>query len=277
MPGWPTVNRPNWRNAGPWSKTDISEAQLAYGERRITVQAGFGGPSGADDWKESAGPSTPGQPGFPGQQDWQMPPMGQMPDMGHGPPGSRPPRRRLRRRHSWVAFIGFVAVLAAIRAIPAALSSQDSGGSGNQSSGTTTAALGSVITLAGIADGEQVTVTAVRVINSATSSDSLFAPTAGERYYAVQFRLDNTGSVGYAQNADFEATVIDSAGKSFTPDLLDTASGCPGFPATGKISPGSSLTGCVVFDLPTAAAVKDIRYVPDSGQGPQTGQWTVGD
>ena len=51
--------------------------------------------------------------------------------------------------------------------------------SGNQPSGTTTAALGAEITLAGIADGEQVTVTAVRVINSATSSDTLFAPTSG--------------------------------------------------------------------------------------------------
>ena len=211
------------------------------------MQAGFGGPSEADDWQESAGPSTPG----------------------------RPPRR-LRRRHSWAAIIGFIAVLAAIRAIPAALSSQDSGGSGNQPSGTTTAALGSAIKLAGISSGEQVTVTAVRVINSATSSSSLFAPTAGERYYAVQFRLDNTGSVAYGQNPDFEATVIDSAGKSFTPDLLDTVSGCPGFPAAGNMAPGSSLTGCVVFDLPAAAAVKDIRYVPDSGQGPQAGQWTVG-
>ena len=92
----------------------------------------------------------------------------------------------------------------------------------------------------------------------------------------MQFRLDNSGSVTYAEDADFEATVIDSAGKSYTPGLLDTVSGCPAFPDTDNISPGSSSTGCVVFELPTAAAVKDIRYVPDSGQGPQTGQWTVG-
>jgi len=205
-----------------------------------------------------------------------MPPMEQGPQMGHGPLGARPPRRRLRRRHSWAAIIGFIVAIAVIRVLPAELASQDSGGSGNQPSGTTTAALGSAIKLAGVAGGEQVTVTAVRVINSATSSDTLFAPTAGERYYAVQFRLDNTGSVTYAENADFEATVIDSAGKSFTPDLLDTVNGCPAFPGTGKISAGSSTTGCVVFDLPVTAAVKDIRYVPDSGQGPQTGQWTVG-
>jgi hypothetical protein len=205
-----------------------------------------------------------------------MPPPGQLPDMGHRPPGGRPPRRRIRRRHSWAAIIGFVAVIAAIRVLPAELFGQDSGGSGNQPSGTTTAALGSAITLAGIANGEQVTVTAVRVINSATSSDTLFAPTAGERYYAVQFRLDNTGSVTYAENADFEAAVTDSAGKSYTPDLLETVNDCPAFPGTGKISPGSSSTGCVVFDVPTAAVVKEIRYVPDSGQGPQTGQWTVG-
>ena len=119
------------------------------------------------------------------------------PEAGQGAPaaGRRPPRRRYRRKHAWASIIGLATVIALIKVVPAELLSQDSGGGGNRPSGTTTAALGSAITLAGTADGEQVTVTATRVINSATSSNPLFAPTAGERYYAVQFRLDNTGSV----------------------------------------------------------------------------------
>ena len=110
----------------------------------------------------------------------------------------------------------------------------------------------------------------------ATSAGTHFMRTVGmygtvkpsiRRYYAVQFRLDNTGSMTYAEDANFEATVIDSAWGVLHPGLdLDTVSGCPAFPGTYYTSPGSSSTGCVVFDLPTAAAVKDIRYVPDSGQ-----------
>jgi hypothetical protein len=243
----------------------------------------------ADDGQEPADPGVPGQPAHPGQQYWQilpvgqtpqggghLPPVEQAPDTGHRPRNSRSPwDRRFQRKHPWLVLIATAAVISAIKLIPAQLS-EDSENSGSQPSGTTTAALGSAITLDGITVGEQVTVTAVRVINSATSSDPLFAPPAGERYYAVQFSLDNTGSVTYAEDANFEATVIDSAGKSYTPDLFDTVSGCPAFTGTGTMSPGSSLTGCVVFDLPTVATAKEIQYVPDSGQGPQIGQWPVG-
>lgn len=177
---------------------------------------------------------------------------------------------------AWLLPIGMFAALVAIVVICLKFLSEDGGSDLNQVSRTTTAAFGSAITLGGTLDGEQVTVTAVRVINSATSSDPDFPPLPGERYYAVQFRLDDTGSMTYSPEANFEATVIDSAGKSYTPDLLETVSGCPAFPDTDNISPGSSSTGCVVFDLPTAVVVKKIQYVPDGGYSPQTGQWTVG-
>jgi Domain of unknown function (DUF4352) len=140
---------------------------------------------------------------------------------------------------------------------------------------STTARLGSAIKLAGIDSGEQVTITPVRVINSAASSDPLFAPPAGERYYTVQFHFDNTGRVPYSPTPEFEATVIDTAGKSYTGDTLVTVRGCPLLPDNASIAPGASITGCVPFDVPSGATIKDITYTLDTGLAPQTGQWTV--
>ncbi len=140
---------------------------------------------------------------------------------------------------------------------------------------TTTASFGSAIKLAGISSGEQVTITPVRVINSATASDSLFGPAAGERYYTVQFHFDNTGRVPYSPAPALEATVIDAAGKSYIGDTFVTVRGCPLLPDSASIAPGASVTGCVLFDVPSAATIRDITYTLDTGLGPQTGRWTV--
>jgi hypothetical protein len=140
---------------------------------------------------------------------------------------------------------------------------------------TTTASFGSAIKLAGISSGEQVTITPVRVINSATASDPLFGPAAGERYYTVQFHFDNTGRVPYSPAPALEATVIDTAGKSYIGDTFITVSGCPLLSDSASIAPGASVTGCVLFDVPSAATVRDITYTLDTGLGPQTGRWTV--
>ncbi len=140
---------------------------------------------------------------------------------------------------------------------------------------TTTASFGSAIKLAGISSGEQVTITPVRVINSATASDPIFAPPAGERYYTVQFRFDNTGRVPYSPAPALEATVIDTAGKSYSGETFVTVAGCPLLPDSATIAPGASATGCVLFDVPSAATITDITYTLDTGLGPQTGRWTV--
>lgn len=140
---------------------------------------------------------------------------------------------------------------------------------------TTTASFDSAITLAGISSGEQMTITPVRVINSATASDPLFGPAAGERYYTVQFHFDNTGRVPYSPTPALEAAVIDTAGKSYSGDTFVTVTGCPLLSDSASIAPGASVTGCVLFDVPSAATIREITYTLDTGLGPQTGRWTV--
>jgi hypothetical protein len=118
------------------------------------------------------------------------------------------------------------------------------------------------------------TVTVTRVISSARENDGLSLTPAGDRLYAVQFRLADTGSAAYSDAPSNGAAVVDSAGQSYQSALEDVA-GCQSFPATENIAAGASGLGCIVFEVPKAAKITQVQFTLDSGMGPQTGQWNV--
>jgi len=138
-----------------------------------------------------------------------------------------------------------------------------------------TAGIGSAITLAGDSSGEQMTVTVVKVIASAGENDGLGLAPAGDRLYAVQFRLADSGSAAYSDAPSNGAAVVDSAGQSYQSGL-ETVNGCTSFPATENIAAGASGLGCIVFEVPESAKIVAVQFTLDSGMGPQTGQWNVG-
>ena len=125
------------------------------------------------------------------------------------------------------------------------------------------------------AAGEQMAVAVTKVISSASPGDEITAAPAGDRLYAVQFRLHDTGSAAYSDSPSNGAEVVDSAGQSYQASITDTAAGCTTFPASENIAPGSSGLGCIVFEVPKAAKVTAVQFTLDSGMGPQTGQWSV--
>jgi hypothetical protein len=136
------------------------------------------------------------------------------------------------------------------------------------------ARLGSAISLTGLYGGERMSVTVTKVISSARPADQGSAPSAGDRLYAVQFRLDDTGTTTYSDVPSDEAVVVDSAGQSYQ-SSDGIAAGCQAFPMTEFIAAGSAGLGCVTFDLPTAAKIVAAQFTLDSGAGPQAGQWTL--
>jgi hypothetical protein len=159
--------------------------------------------------------------------------------------------------------------------------SSTSGASGGHSTGggtgstAKTAGIGSAITLTGNNSGEQMSVTVTRVISSAEPGDEFTSAPAGDRLYAVQFRLRDTGSAAYSDAPSNGAAVVDSAGQSYQAAITDTAAGCTTFPGTENIAPGASGLGCIVFEVPKAANIREVQFTLDSGFGPQTGQWKV--
>jgi hypothetical protein len=229
----------------------------------------------------------PGGPPYQGQPLYG-PPGGQQPypdpGYGYGPPQQGPRRKRHRVRG---ALIGIGALLVVIIAAAVAASG---GGDHTVTTGTSgaasttsspskaaaaqTAKVGSVITLAGIDSGEQVAVTVVKVFRDAQSASDFDTPQSGDRLYAVQFRLDDTGSAAYSDSPSNGAEVVDAKGQSYQ-SSLDNAAECQSFPGTENIAAGSSGLGCIVFEVPVKAVITKVQFTLDSGMGPQTGQWDV--
>jgi len=138
-----------------------------------------------------------------------------------------------------------------------------------------TAGIGAAITLSGNSSGEQMSVTVTKVISDAVPSDEFNGAPSGDRLYAVQFRLSDTGSAAYSDAPSNGAAVIDSAGQSYQSGF-ETVSSCQGFGGTENIAAGESGLGCIVFEVPKAAKIAKVQFTLDSGFGPETGQWDVG-
>jgi Domain of unknown function (DUF4352) len=139
-----------------------------------------------------------------------------------------------------------------------------------------TAGIGSAITLNGNGTGEAMSVTVVKVMADAKPGGTISTgPQSGDRLYAVQFRLKDTGSAAYSDSPSNGATVTDSSGQSYQ-SSLDTVAGCQAFADTENIAPGGSGLGCIVFEVPKAAKITGIQFTLDSGMGPDTGQWKIG-
>ena len=226
------------------------------------------------------------QPQYP--PGWQQPGYGQPPPWGpQYAPGPPPPRRQRHvARYVFAAIGGLVVVIIAVVVA-------NSGGHTVQTAGTTpsgsasagdgkasgaaakTAGIGSAITLSGNDSGEQMSVTVTTVITDAQPSDEFSDAPAGDRLYAVQFRLRDTGSAAYSDSPSNGAAVVDSSGQSYD-SALDNAAGCQSFPGSENIAPGASGLGCVVFEVPQSAKITEVQFTLDSGMGPQTGQWNVG-
>jgi Domain of unknown function (DUF4352) len=134
------------------------------------------------------------------------------------------------------------------------------------------ATIGTAITLSGLKSGERMSVALTKVISNASPTDSFDAPSNGDRLYAVQFRLTNSGSAAYSDAPTNGAAVVDSAGQSYQ-SSFDSVTGCQGFAGTENIAPASSGLGCITFAVPEEAKIVAVQVTLDSGMGPQTGQW----
>jgi hypothetical protein len=244
-----------------------------YDPRAHQQRIGGAPPQQQEPWpQQQYGPQGQqwGQQPYPAQQPpWQ----GQQPQQG-------PPRRKRHLGRKIFGAVGGI-IIGVIVIISIAV---NSGGHTVATTGTAagttggaapkTAGIGSAITLAGDGSGEQMSVTVTKVIASAAENDGLGLAPAGDRLYAVQFRLRDTGSAAYSDAPSNGAAVVDSAGQSYQSGE-ETVTGCQSFGGTENIAPGSSGLGCVVFEVPEAARIVSVQFTLDSGMGPQTGQWNV--
>jgi hypothetical protein len=141
--------------------------------------------------------------------------------------------------------------------------------------GKTNAGIGDTIALKGIDAAAKAQVTAMKVVDPATSTSGFDTPAAGSRYVAVQFQIQNTGTVVYDDAPGNSAKIADTSGHQFDSVIVDSVTAGPLFPTTLKISPGEKAVGYLVFELPTTSKVANVQFTLDSGFADDTGQWAA--
>ena len=135
--------------------------------------------------------------------------------------------------------------------------------------------IGDTIRLKGNNDGEQLDITLVRVaVRPAATSPDIDTPKPGDRYYAAQFRIVNTGTASYEDAPSNGAKVGDAQGEQFDTAITEGINTGPLLPNQVKLAPGGTVLGWMVFDVPNSTVISQAQFGLNSGFG-GTGQWMI--
>ncbi|MFK4071563.1 DUF4352 domain-containing protein [Streptomyces sp. NPDC029674] len=135
--------------------------------------------------------------------------------------------------------------------------------------------IGSTLSLTGISGGERLDVTAVKVVDPARTTNEFLAPDPGNRYVAVQFRLENTGTAPYKDSPTNGAALVDTDGQRFDAELVAETNAGASFPAIVSISPDDTALGFITFELPTDARPEQLQFSMNSGFSDDVGEWSL--
>ncbi|NUS12076.1 MAG: DUF4352 domain-containing protein [Streptomyces sp.] len=136
------------------------------------------------------------------------------------------------------------------------------------------AGVGDTVTIAGSTDVE-LAITLKKWLPSAKSGDEFFTPDKGKMWVAGQFQIKNVGTTAYSDSPGNCVQAADAKGQRFDYFYVDSITAGPQLPSTVDLTPGDTVLGWMVFEVPKGTTVTRVQYTPDSGFGEQTGQWST--
>ncbi len=99
-------------------------------------------------------------------------------------------------------------------------------------------------------------------------------PKTGDRYVATVFTITDTGTQQVSDDANSDASIIGSDNQSYSP-IFSNVAGCTNFNnGEYQLTPGESVSGCVVFEVPATVTVARVQWSPTSGFSSNFVQWT---
>jgi len=134
-------------------------------------------------------------------------------------------------------------------------------------------AVGQPITVTG--DGQSVEMTAVKVVDPATTTSFSRVLGAGERLVAVQWRLAAPGTRAVSEYPAMQSKLIDDQGQRYGADPARVVSAGPAFVDGAAIEPGGNALGYVAYIVPATAKITKITLAPGMGLAQNTGTWTL--
>jgi hypothetical protein len=139
------------------------------------------------------------------------------------------------------------------------------------------AGVGDAITLRGNEEGLEMAVTVLKVLDPDQGYDkgefSFELPERGQRYFSLQIRLQNLGSVVYKDSPSNGAFLIDRQDQQYETGFT-TYTHAPDL-GSPTIRPGDRRVGWLTFMIPKRAKPRTFQFTLDSGFGPETGEWTL--
>ena len=221
------------------------------------------------------------QPPYQGQL--YGPPGGQAPDPG---PGPQPPPRQ--KRHLVRDILAGVGGFVVGGIVISAISPHGSGVSTTSSESSpiarptvcpvavhiaTPASVGSHF---GVQDGNGHTyqVTLVKVIDPATSANKFNTPDRGYHLVGAVFRIKALSGSPQNENADADATVIGSDGRTYTFNIRLIAGYANFSGGMLHVAQRETTTGAVTFQVPDGIKVVKVKWRADRGIGSIV-QWNV--
>ncbi|CAN5794694.1 hypothetical protein BH24ACT25_BH24ACT25_04770 [soil metagenome] len=144
---------------------------------------------------------------------------------------------------------------------------------GSGSGGTETAKLGDPIELKG--QTTELRVTAERLIDPLGVGRFDRPLNKGSRFVGVEVTIENVGDKTYSDAPANGATLLTADDQQA--DLAFISGGECGdfFSSDVQIAPGSRQVGCLPFEVPQGGKPARFQFGPDSGFGPQTGEWML--
>jgi len=136
------------------------------------------------------------------------------------------------------------------------------------------AKVGDTITVKGSDDGSKLDVTVVKVSDNAKPGDEFTEPESGNRFYGVQFKLVNTGTVAYSDSPANGAQIADADGQQFQPTFSEIADG-PSMSSDVRLKPGAKALGWIVFEVPKGVKPATVQFAMDSGFADDTAEWRL--
>jgi hypothetical protein len=179
--------------------------------------------------------------------------------------------------------VASIAVLASIAVAACGVTSTTSSTTSNSTVSKSTGGKGIGITRDLTYDGEDIAVTLLKVVPSASSSESGFGPDSGDRWVAMQFQIKNLAQAPYADSPGDDFQAIDAAGKTIlAQDDAPTTAGSS-FSDQVALTTGGTVTGVATFEIGSGDTIKTVEFIPGGaenallyGAPAVVGKWAVG-
>lgn len=135
---------------------------------------------------------------------------------------------------------------------------------------------GRTLDLNGSFTGERIRITFTKIVNTATPKNKLMdTPGKGERLFAAQFRITNTGTFPYVDSPSSSASVIDSKGHSYKAAFLfGSLRQGRAFGSAITLNTGSTAVGFVAFQVPKTARIRKVQFIEGGSTG-DPAVWTL--